>query len=284
MIYIPELAPLVEAQPAVYLGVLYEKRFTTIDDVTHDERHIHDFYEIYVNVSGDVSFLVENSLYPIKHGDMLLIAPNELHRCIYHRDCVHEHFCIWLKDIPFVSEAVKAELAYNVPILLSDANRRALIDLCFSLTKSYNGGEGARFRAISALTGIFDLICNCSKSAVPVGEQLPESFSSIVDYIICHFMEPDCNVATLCREFYISKSTLCRKFQQHFQMTPSDYIESKRFSEAKKLLVAGLSVQDTCSRCGFSDCSYFILRFRKHFGITPYKYQKEAASLFSKTC
>jgi AraC-like DNA-binding protein len=103
---------------------------------------------------------------------------------------------------------------------------------------------------------------------------LPAKFLEIVEYISAHFCDTTCTVNNICETFYISKSTLCRHFRQYFRTTPSDYIESKRFSEAKKLLLAGMSVQSTCFSCGFSDCSYFIMRFRKKFGVTPYKYQK----------
>ena len=274
MIYSPQLKPLMEHQGGIHLDVLYEKRFTTMNDITHDEQHIHDFYELYVNLSGDVSFLVENNVYPIHRGDMILTSPNEIHRCIYHNDCVHEHFCIWMKELPCSSSLLKSEFDSNKLVILSEKNKQNLIDHCFALYKSHNGSETLRFRALSSFTGILDLICNHRQNASASQEQLPESFSKIVDYIICNYMDPSCNVTTLCREFYISKSTLCRKFQQYFQMTPSDYIESKRFSEAKKLLSAGVSVQDTCAGSGFSDCSYFIMRFRKKFGVTPYKYQK----------
>ncbi len=274
MSHAPALKVLTESHSGIYVEVRYEKRFTTLNDVTHDGQHIHDFYELYVNLSGNVSFLVENNLYPIRRGSIVLTVPNEIHRCIYHEDCVHEHFCIWVKDLPFFSEDLQKEFATNKLVTLSEENTQLLIDHCFALYHSYNAGDALKFRAISALTGILDLICSRRKSIAATGERLPESFSRIVDHIICHFAEPTCNVTSLCKEFYISKSTLCRKFQQHFQMTPSDYIESKRFSEAKKLLTAGLSVQDACSASGFSDCSYFIMRFRKKFGITPYKYQK----------
>jgi len=274
MQYTPLPKPLLEIHDGISIEVFYEKRFTTMNDITHDGQHMHDFYELYVNLSGDVSFLVENNVYPIKRGDVILTTPNEIHRCIYHNDCVHEHFCIWIKDIPFASEALKREFVANKLIILSDKNKQILIDHCFALYQSYNESEALKFRTISSISGILDLICNHRKNIASSQEQLPESFSKIVDYIICNYMDPNCNVTTLCKEFYISKSTLCRKFQQYFQMTPSDYIESKRFSEAKKLLGAGLSVQDTCSGSGFSDCSYFIMRFRKKFGITPYKYQK----------
>lgn len=274
MIYVPNLKPLVEYHNGIYIEVTYEKRFTTVDDVTHCDQHIHDFYELYINLSGDVSFLVENNVYPIQRGDMILTAPNEIHRCIYHSDCVHEHFCIWMKEIPFASQVLKNEFESNKLVILSEKSKQTLIDHCFSLYNSYNGDEALKFRAMSSFSGILNLICTHRKNFTPMQKQLPQSFSKIVDYIICNYTDPNCNVTTLCQEFYISKSTLNRNFQKHFQMTPSNYIESKRFSEAKKLLAAGLSVQEACTRCGFSDCSYFIMRFRKKFDITPAKYQK----------
>ncbi len=257
----------------VCLEAIYEKRYTTIDDVTHDHDHIHDFYEIYVNLAGDVSFLAEDTLYAIKPGDVIFTRPHEVHRCIYHSDCIHEHFCIWVKDFSFSETLPQA--AENHHISLPEDEKKQLTSLCFSLCKHLSEQEQYPFAALGSFYGILDMIFSSGRQKADVTE-LPKSFSDIVDYITRHYAEPTCTAAALCENFYISKSTLCRRFRHYFQTTPSDYIESKRFSEAKKLLWAGQSVQDACFGSGFSDCSYFIMRFRKKFGITPYRYQKEA--------
>ena len=52
-------------------------------------------------------------------------------------------------------------------------------------------------------------------------------------------------------------------------------IEAKKLSLAEKLLRADLSVTEVCFRAGFSDCSRFILCFKKKFGKTPLKYKQE---------
>ena len=44
---------------------------------------------------------------------------------------------------------------------------------------------------------------------------------------------------------------------------------------AEKLLRIDISVTDACYRAGFSDCSRFILCFKKKFGKTPLKYKQE---------
>ena len=60
----------------------------------HTEPHIHDTCEVYINLSGNVSFMVENSIYSIKSGDIIVIKPYEYHHCIYNDDSVHNHY--WL--------------------------------------------------------------------------------------------------------------------------------------------------------------------------------------------
>ena len=47
------------------------------------ESHFHDRCEIYINISGDVSYMVENHLYPVSKGDIIITKPFEYHNCIY---------------------------------------------------------------------------------------------------------------------------------------------------------------------------------------------------------
>ena len=276
MPYTPQLSPILLGMQEIRAEFFYEKRYTEQNDVTHDAEHLHDFYEIYVNLSGDVSFLVEDTLYPICRGDVVLTRPNELHKCIYHGSGIHEHFCIWLNALPLDSERLHREFHKQTLVVLSREDKNRLIELCFELHRIGTADEMQRFRAASRFFEVLDMICT-NRQSVPVAHDLPKPFSEIVDYITTHYAEPSCSTALLCEKFYISKSTLCRLFRRYFQLSPSDYIESKRLSEAKKQLVAGQSVQNACFGCGFSDCSYFILRFRKRFGMTPYRFQKKAA-------
>lgn len=272
MVYVPTLKPLMKDSDDIYTEITYEKRFTTVDDITHDENHIHDFHEIYINLSGDVSFLVENHLYAIHRGDIVVTVPNEVHRCIYHSNCIHEHFCIWIRAIPFITDYLKNRFDKNHLLVLSEEDKERMIEFCFAFYKSRREEERP-FEAVKHFFEILDLL-HSERHEDGEAQSLPSGISEIVEYILRHYTEPSCTVAQLCNAFYISKSTLCRQFRNYFQTTPSNFIESKRFAKAKKLLGAGQSVQDACLNSGFSDCSYFIMRFRKKFGVTPHQYQK----------
>ncbi len=282
MAFIPELKPLMETTDTILTEIFYENRFTTVDDAFHDGEHIHDFYEIYVNLTGNVSFLVEDNVYPVKRGDIIMSAPDQIHRCLYHGDATHEHFCIWIKDFSFAPKTVIQQMRSTHKVELSEENKNKLIEFCFNLYGSH-GDHSLPFRAAQNFFGILDIISTGAKKGRTEVQHLPPAFSEIVNYISRRFTEPACTPAKICENFYISKSTLCRRFRRYFQTTPSDYIESKRLSEAKQLLSTGHSVQSACINSGFSDCAYFIMRFRKKFGITPYKYQKEHIIGFGET-
>ena len=274
MAYDPRPMPILPAGGGIAMEITYEKQFTTVDDVWHDADHLHDFYEIYINLSGDVSFRVDQQVYPVTRGDMILTMPNGVHRCLYHGDGVHEHFCIWIKGLSQSDEVLISRFVRQTKIVLSDADKERLIEHCFELYRSRQEENEQRFRAAHHFFGILDLICT-GKQVVDVTQSLPLRFTEMLLHISRNFHDPSFNVAALGKAFFISNSSLNRYFSTYFQTTPSLYIESSRFAEAKKLLRMGYSVQHTSFHCGFSDCPYFVKRFRTKFGITPMQYRKQ---------
>ena len=56
--------------------------------------HIHEECEIYINLSGDVSFSVEGAVYPIMPGGVIITRPYEYHYRLYNSNKLHKHFWI----------------------------------------------------------------------------------------------------------------------------------------------------------------------------------------------
>ena len=155
---------------------------------------------------------------------------------------------------------------------MDHADREAVISAFFRLR-----GEAAREGEITvgylaALYGILDTIDRHRHDTLP-SAAVPEDLRRILAYIGENYNRP-CGTDELSARFFISRSTLGRRFRDHLGTTPSEYVESKRLAAAKELLSAGESVQNTCALCGFSDYSHFIMRFREKFGTTPHRYSK----------
>ena len=49
--------------------------------------HYHNFYEIFYLLSGHSDFLLKDTVYHLEKGDLVFIAPGELHHSLYNSDC-----------------------------------------------------------------------------------------------------------------------------------------------------------------------------------------------------
>ena len=75
----------------------FQIKYSEINKATHLNEldlHTHKEFELYINLSGDVSFLVENNLYPVSRGDVIISRPGERHHCVYRSDQSHKLFWI----------------------------------------------------------------------------------------------------------------------------------------------------------------------------------------------
>jgi len=56
--------------------------------------HIHDRYEIYYFLSGDVTYFIEGQSYPLSRHDLLVINTGELHRPVFNSSRPYERITI----------------------------------------------------------------------------------------------------------------------------------------------------------------------------------------------
>lgn len=271
MDYLPRPIPVLPAG-GIAAEILFSDEFILAGDHKDDVSHLHDCCEVYVNLSGDVSFAIGSRVYPVTPGDVIITRPNELHHCIYHSDCRHGHYCLWMRPdeayLPYFSCFFDRAPGEMNRISMDAAARDALIAAMERLATDGFGSAGG----MSALFFVLDTL-ERHRFDVGASGRLPEDLLTIIRHIDEHFAG-DCSAAALEREFFISRSTLCRRFRSCLGTSPARYVEARRMTAAREMLESGATVQDTVARCGFSDYSHFISAFRRQFGITPAKYAK----------
>ena len=73
---------------------VYRYRSTYMNEVA---LHHHDFYEVYLLLRGQVSYIVENHLYKMRPGDLMLVSPLELHQARIATDSEpYERIVLWV--------------------------------------------------------------------------------------------------------------------------------------------------------------------------------------------
>lgn len=234
--------------------------------------HIHDQCEIYVNVSGKVSFMVEGQLYPVSRGNAVITRPFEYHHCVYQEMAPHEHYWILfssagneaLLDPFFQRPAGSGNL-----IVLPEKQTEQLLSLCNRLT-----GERA---PLDHYTDFFRLLQLLNAGNTADEAALPQELQAALEEINRSFTAP-ISIEQLAKSHFMSINTLERQFKTHLGVTPSEYLRQKRLAHAARLLQQQASVSEAAAKSGFSDVSQFITLFKKHFSKTPFQYKK--ATLF----
>lgn len=237
------------------------------------DQHIHEECEIYINLSGDVSFMVEDTIYPISSGSVIVTRPYEYHHCIYNSYEKHEHF--WILFSSFGNEKL-LDLFFNRKsgqgnlLILEDDEKEKMIELCHLMCENENVSD------ITNTANFFTLISLLEKGKNPVlkNNTSARDLKNVLNYISYNYINP-MTIKEIATANNMSVNTLERKFLKSLKMTPSAYIKQKRLANAVRLLSEGESVTEASINSGFSDCSAFITLFKKQYGITPLKFKQK---------
>ena len=152
------------------------------------QHHLHSECEIYINLSGDVSFMVEEKIYPIRPGDAILTRPYEYHHCIYHSDAPHEHF--WILFSAEGNEALFPlffcrERGEENRIVLPREEQTRMFGHCRALLAG-EGGLLARYQHFFALLSLL----RTGTAAEEESAQVPEELRRVLEYINVNYAGP----------------------------------------------------------------------------------------------
>ena len=250
----------------------FQIKYTETNRNTHTyeiDLHKHDEFEIYVNVSGDVSFLVENNLYNLTRGDVIIAHPGEYHHCVYRSDATHKLFWILFdsQKNEHVLDFLKKDFSGNFISPRADL-REDLLDLCCEMHKGKLTDEEALYSFFRILS-----ILKTSRSNPDERSNLSTELDEAIDYINAHLCE-EITVADISKALFVSQKTLERKFKEILDITPLEFIRRKKLLSAAEMLQNGESVLSAGINVGYNDTSYFIELFKKYYGMTPYQYKK----------
>jgi len=257
----------------IKFGIVYSNKFIDPKNPNIEPAHIHDYQEIFFNVSSNVSFLVNNRLYAVPNGDAVFSRDNEVHVCVYNAAQAHEYFCLWIdaekETIQTLFPFLKGEFS---PLFSFDEERKlrlqTLLKELYSACQNTSDELKKTVYFLEILT-LFESQKNTEKQET----KIPAPLQKIIDDVHLNFADIN-HVNDLIERHFVSPATLNRWFRKYIHLSPRELLESKKLAHAAKLLSQGASVTDACLQSGFSDCSHFIVLFKKKFSETPLKYKQ----------
>lgn len=245
--------------------------------------HHHDFYEIYLFLTGNVNYTVESRNYHLSPGDLLLISPMELHQPTFGTDNHnYERIVVWLDKNylnQYSSNGVDLTACFNTQsawhnnLLRLDSTTRQLLTYYFEqLIKERESGEfGCELMAqtylMQALTTINRMVARAPKPT-DLRDKSDSVVADVLNYINDHFND-DLSLDLLANRFFISKYHLSREFNRLVGTSVYRYVIQKRLAIARLLMSQGVPSTTVYQQCGFGDYSNFYRAFKAEYQISP---------------
>lgn len=245
--------------------------------------HSHDFYELYYFIGGRASYIVESKKYALRHGDILLVPPGELHQLDMADSAqLYERIVLWIT--PQYLRALSTPRTDLTECFRLCAERRAYLIRDMSLSaavgtwldeafaRSYGTRYGDDLRTEILLKNIFLELCRYARSH-PSGESGAghAAVTQAIDYIAAHLTE-ELSLQKLANRLYLNPSYLSRLFREQTKVTVHQYILKKRLTLARALIEQGMPITQVCPKSGFNDYTNFFRAFKREYGMTPKQY------------
>lgn len=251
-----------ETREAVYDGDLRLEAFRLRGLSRPFPMHFHEHYVFGLVENGQRELRLGEKRLAVESGCVLIFSPGESHGCV---QCGGE---LDYRGLNVPARSVRALLrGKSLPRTAENVLRSA--ELCQAFRQAHEAvmtraPEGERREHMKRL---LELLMRERGAAEP-----PKGCRSEVE-TACEYMRGNysrrISLDELCRHAGLSRAALERAFAEEKGISPHRYLESVRVSNAKRLLVQGVSPCESALLTGFSDQSHFTNRFRALTGLAP---------------
>ncbi len=243
-------------------------------------------HEIYICIEGEAVSYVGDASYSIQGGTVLTYKPEEHHRTFVTSTQQYDRYILLFHYDLFANLWQDADHAILCMFSQREAYEKNAIRLLpkefgqlkFLLERAVQYEEGDTAQQAAFLVDFIKIMQLLSvgfantKGHNYIGTRVPvvDMALEIIDKQYCQLQRVD----EISKKLNVSDSYLARTFKKQVGTSVYDYILNMKFAHAVRLLSAGSSVTDACFESGFNSYSHFIQMFKRRYGTTPRKYQK----------
>ncbi len=239
--------------------------------------------ELTVYTEAGKSICVEQSVYITSGISAFTFRPGENHCGIHQPNNLHERYVLQIHPAKITALPGGASLLrcffdrepgqHNMIVLPYEEEQRAMSHLNHIFTAAESHASDSRAVMTADLILYLSILNRHYLDEAVQQTGMPHVLRLILSDMEKRFSQP-IPLSTYATDAGISMSTMERLFRSILQMTPGQYLHSRRMGCAKAHLRNGKSVTDACFASGFRDYSHFIADFRQHTGMTPASYRR----------
>lgn len=242
---------------------------------------VRSYYLIHFILSGRGEFFVNNTNYKLSAGQGFLIEPDYLTLYMADEKEPWEYIWIGFSGTDAASLITSMGLSQEQPIFRS-TEKELLSQYVFDMIEHNQGSIEDTLNNLGCLYHFLSVIASSNRDIIPEtdGNQYVDQ---AIAYIHNHIME-SVSVTDIAHYVGLSRSYLSTIFKQHTNLSPLEYIQAARLSQARHLLESSTySVASIACTCGYQRPESLIKIFRQHYGISPAAYRKQVLERIHST-
>lgn len=244
--------------------------------------HVHgDFYEISLITAGNFENIYDGQKMKLERNDLVFYRVGARHEfypiegdsvmCNFLMD--EELFAEYSQLFEWDKKIGEQEMLIRK---LTDVQANYLIALakdCMDNTRANLRKDYFRLLAVNLFTWI------CME---PIGQvKALNKYTKELLQRMDNFKYINYHVRDIYREFPVADSALCTNFREQVGCTVIHYNNKKKMEyAAQKLMLGEYTITEISNKLNFSSVSYFIRKFKEHFGVTPREFQKTHTKVY----
>lgn len=235
--------------------------------------HMHEYYEISLILSGEVTVLLPDTSYRGKESLLLLAGPMTPHLVTCEPQPLYERINLlfsghFLAESPPEWRQLLTVFGKTGKIISLDPPKRDAFSAMIRAIREEKNAFRARLLLLLFLSHVSEL------DAQPM-DGVPPYVSAALSYLQEHYSERVV-ASDLATGLGVGRTTLMTAFKHYTGTTVGEYLAQCRLKAAIARLREGMTEQTVAESCGFGDACNLIRSFRRHLGVTPKQYIAKA--------
>lgn len=232
--------------------------------------HCHTVYEIMYIHSGSGKFMIEGTSAELSGGTVALISPCRFHCVTPSENISYERYVIAFSpdDLPAPCAERLKECCKGADVYISENELAYPVGNLFEKLEFIGDKctENKGGIASSVLSEIVWLIISAKNAE---REKSDDSLGARVIKYLDEKITSKITLDDIAKEFFVSKSYLCRTFKEYSGVSVLGYINSKKVALARQLIENGETASVAAYSVGFCDYSTFFRAYKRSTGKTP---------------
>ncbi len=237
-----------------------------------------DFVELHYVKSGKESYRVDNRMYDLKAGNLVIVDKGIWHgEELFLCECCETYTCA-VKDIKISDESLERIVDKNNRAVLEFESGSVIEKLIMALFDVQEVNSANEFLCNTLCSCILNIAYEKLKKSHEFEDKITRKNDELIR-VITEFLDEnyteELSLEELGEKFGLSHYYLAHIFKDETGISPMKYVMHRKIGEAQSLLKnTDMSISSISDKLGFSSSCHLSSVFKKYFGISPKTYRQ----------